>query len=348
MSSWFNRLRKHACPGGGCPLHNHQARIIRPVAEDERLDTMSVTAECTMTDDATRVNSRIELMRLFVHRKLEVWPEFVAALIVGSVAHGEARSDSDVDCVLVFERLDEAIVPAEFVWVPATDSYHTIFEVEASDVGGIQIDAQRVTLDDFRGQEWPESFKHEYAHAFVLFDRHQAVAEILKKRVAYPESLRLSRIRDHVSWAAYYLEEWRLLGWIDRGGIESAHHQLTAAFDELIQLLHAYNREWLPWRYRWTVSAQRLSWLPDDYPRRAVEITSRISANKESVLRRRSEISSMLDNTLERLQTEGLLADPDEAFIAAHPGLGYAHNFDAWRAAHQKLVGTRGMPGNQS
>jgi len=300
-------------------------------------------AKESLKANAMQVDSQLELMRRFVHRKLEVWPEFVAVLIVGSVAHEEARSDSDVDCVLVFDKLDEAIVPAEFVWVPATDSYHTIFEVEASDVGGIQIDAKRVALDDFRCQEWSESFKHELAHALVLYDRQQSVAEILKKRVAYPESLRLSRIRDHLGWAEYYLEEWRLLGWIDRGGIEGAHDQLTAAFEELIQLLHAYNREWLPWRYRWMVSAQRLSWLPDDYPQRAVEITSRVSANKESVLKRRSEIISVLNDTLDRLQSEGLLAGPDEAFIAAHSGLGYAHNFDVWRGAHQKLLKMRGM-----
>jgi len=290
-----------------------------------------------------QVNSQMELMRRFVHRKLEVWPEFVAVLIVGSVAHEEARSASDVDCVLVFDKLDEAIVPAEFVWVPATDSYHTIFEVEASDVGGIQIDAKRVALDDFRRQEWSESFKHEPAHALVLYDRQQSVAEILEKRVAYPESLRLSRIRYHLGRVEYYLEEWRLLGWIERGGIEGAHDQLTAAFEELIQLLHAYNREWLPWRYRWMGSAQRLSWQPDDYPLRAVEITSRVSASKESVLKRRSEIVSLLEATQDRLQSEGLLAGADEAFIAAHPGLGYAHNFDAWRGAHQKLLKIRGM-----
>lgn len=301
-----------------------------------------------MTDDAKRVHSQLALMRRFVHRKPEVWPEFVAALVVGSVAHGEERSDSDVDCVLVFDRLDEAIVPAEFVWVPATDSYHTIFEVEASDVGGIQIDAKRVALDDFRRQEWPESFKHELAHAFVLYDQHKTVAEIVMERVAYPESLRLSRIRDHLGWAAYYAEEWRLLGRLSRGGIEGAHDQLTAAFEELIQLLHAYNREWLPWRYRWMVSAQRLAWLPDDYRQRAGKITSRMDPNLESVLQRRSEIRSMLDDTRDRVQSEGLLAGPDDAFIAAHPELGYAHTFDTWREAHRKLLRMRGMPGNHA
>lgn len=177
----------------------------------------------------------------------------------------------------------------------------------------------------------------------VVYDRHGSIAETLKQRVAYPEGLRLSRIHDHFGWATYYLEEWRLLGWIDRGGVECAHDQLTAALEELIQLLHAYNREWLPWRYRWMASAQRLSWLPDDYPRRALEITSRVSGDKESVLKRRSEIISVLEDTQDRLQSEGLLAGPVEAFIAAHPGLGYAHNFDAWKAAHQELLRKRGM-----
>jgi hypothetical protein len=311
-------------------------------AWDERPGTNRVKME-----GAERVSSQIELMRQFVHRKLDVWPEFVAALVVGSVAHGEARPDSDVDCVLVFDPLDEAIVPAEFVWTPATDSYHTIFEVEASDVGGIQIDAKRVALEDFRRQEWPESFRHDLAHAVVLCDRRQAVTGLITARLAYPESVRLSRIRDHVGWAEYYLAEWRLLGWIDRGGIESAHDQLNAAFEELIQLLHAYNREWLPWRYRWMLSARKLSWLPDDYPQRAAGITSRVAANTESVLERRSEISSLLDDTLDRLQADGLLASPDAAFIAAHPELGYAHNFDAWREAHRKLLHMRDMPGHQ-
>ncbi len=285
-------------------------------------------------------------MRQFVHQKLEPWPEFVAALIVGSIAHGEARLDSDVDCVLVFDPLDEAIVPAEFVWIPATDSFHTIFEVEASETGGIQIDATRVALDDFRLQEWPESFKHELAHAVVLFDRHQSVSEILKERVAFPEYSRLDRIQEHAGWAAYFVEEWRLLAWLERGGIGSAHDQLTAALEELLKLLHAYNREWLPWRYRWMISAERLPWQPEDFRRKTVEITSQAEPTRESILKRRETIISLLDDTQARLQSEGLLADPDEAFVATHPGLGYAHNFDAWKEAHQALPATKGPPGN--
>jgi hypothetical protein len=297
-------------------------------------------------NDARNRHSQIDLMRQFVQRKLEPWPELVAALIVGSIAHDEGRPDSDVDCILVFDPLDEAIVPAEFVWIPDTDSYHTIFEGEASEAGGIQIDAMRVALGDFRHQEWPESFRHELAHALVLVDRHQSVARIIEKRAAYPESLRLARIQEHAGWASYFMEEWRLLSWLERGGIASAHDQLTAALEEVIKLLHAYNGEWLPWRYRWMISAQRLPWQPEEFSQKAVEITSHVEPTRESVLKRRAAIGALLDNTMARLQSEGLLAGSDEAFIATHPGLGYDHNFEAWREAHQALIETKGVPGN--
>lgn len=282
-------------------------------------------------------NPQLALMRQFVHRKLEPWPQFRGALVVGSVAHGEARPDSDVDCVLVFDPLDEAIVPAELVLVPATDSYHTIFEVEATEVGGVQIDAKRMALDELRHQEWPEGFRHDLAHALVLADRQGAIAEILRSRLAYPDEVRMERLRDHLGWAEYFVEEWRLLAWIERGGIAAAHDQLTAAFEALIQLLHAYNREWLPWRSRWLMSAQRLAWLPGAFSRRAQAITSEIAATRESLLARRQAIASLLEEIEERLHADGLVANSDEAFIAAHPGLGYAHNFDAWTAAHAKI-----------
>ena len=106
------------------------------------------------TEDSRNGEGLVRLTRLFIDRDLEVWPEFRAALIGGSLAPGENRVDSDVDCIFVFDQLDERVVPAEFVWVPQTGSYHSIFEVEASDVGGVQIDAWRVSTEEFRSTTW--------------------------------------------------------------------------------------------------------------------------------------------------------------------------------------------------
>ncbi len=283
----------------------------------------------------------IRLARLFVERELDPWPEFVAALIVGSVAHGEARPDSDVDCILVFDPLDERIVPAEFVWIPETDSCHTIFEVEASEVGGVQIDAKRMSLEEFRTREWEEGFKHDLADALVLRDRSGEVTAVLEERLRYPEELRRSRVAKHCARAWYYAEEWRLKAWLARGGPACAHDQLDAAFGEVVELLHAYNAVWMPWRYRWLLSALKLPWLPEGFGESADAIVAAASPTEESLAERRSSVVRVLDAIGSELRAAGLLADPGEAFAAAHPELGYGHNMDAWRRGHERLLGER-------
>ena len=286
-------------------------------------------------------HSHLRIMRNFVERKLTIWPEFTAALVVGSVATGEARSDSDVDCILIFDKFNEGIVPAEFVWNPSTDTFHTIFDVEATDVGGVQVDANRVELSNFLNQEWSDDLKHDLAHALMIYDRHQTVSQAIEEKLSYSDTLRISRIQNHLGWASYHLEEWRLQGWVERGGIESAHDQITAALEQIIQLLHAYNREWLPSRYRWLVSTSRLKWLPTKCLENLRDAICQVSPDKESLLKRRSVLISVLNSIRKKLEEDDLLSSPLDAFVADHPGLGYAHNFDSWLEEHQSLIAAR-------
>ena len=289
------------------------------------------------TTSRPHADNLLRLVRLFVERKLEVWPAFRAALLVGSVAYGEARPDSDVDCIFIFSPLDERIVPAEFVWEPTTDTFSTISEREASEVGGVQIDAQRISLDEWREQEWGDGRKHELGHALILHDKDGLIGPLLEQKTRYPDAVRLSRVRDHAERASYYAEGWRLRGWITRGGIAAAHDQLTAAFAEIIQLVHAYNREWLPWRYRWLVSTTALAWLPDRFAQRAETITSWLAPTETSLWQRHAMVVALLREIMEALQAEGLVAEPGAAFRATHPHLGYAHTMEQWRQAHKEL-----------
>ena len=293
------------------------------------------------TEDSRNGEELVRLTRLFIERELEVWPEFRAALIVGSIAHGENRVDSDVDCIFVFDQLDERVVPAEFVWIPQTGSYHSIFEVEASDVGGVQIDAWRVSTGEFRGGDWDEGLRHDLASAIVIADRGGTSSLLLRERLQYPDALRQCRVAEHFGRAGYYSEEWRVQEWIGRGGLGGAHDQLTAAFEEVLKLLHAYNRVWLPWRYRWLVSARKLAWLPDGFHDSVQTIATSVSQSQESLVRRRVAVTRLLDTIGVRLEAEGLVAEPGEAFRATHPGLGYGHNMEAWSQGHREILKER-------
>lgn len=283
----------------------------------------------------------IEMIRLFVRRKLEPYPEFSAAIIIGSVAHGEARADSDVDCVFVFDTVDERLIPAEFVWVPSTDAYYSIFAADEAMAEGVQVDAQRISVAQFAKGAWDETFRHELATAVVVSDRRGIIAPILRKHLHYPDALRHSRIHEHYGRADYYMTDWRLRGWLQRGGIICAHDQLTAALEEMYQLLHAYNGRWLPVRARWLISTLALPWLPEAFPEyvRAIQSTGMLTETR--LIQRQRSATQLLAEIGAKLRAEGLLTDASEAFRTSHPGLGYAHNMEEWCRGHEELMRER-------
>lgn len=282
-----------------------------------------------------------EMIRLFVRRKLEPYPEFSAALIIGSVAHGEARADSDVDCVFVFDNVDERLIPAEFVWVPSTDTYYSIFAAEGAMADGVQVDAKRTSIAQFAEGDWDEAFRHELATGIVISDRGEIVAPILRERLHYSDELRHSRIHEHYGRADYYTTDWRLRGWLQRGGIMCAHDQLTAALEEMYRLLHAYNGRWLPSRARWLISTLTLPWLPDTFPEyvRAIQSTGMLTETR--LIQRQRSVIQLLAEIGAKLQTEGLLTDAGEAFRTSHRELGYAHNMEEWYRGHAELMRQR-------
>lgn len=146
----------------------------------------------------------IDLARQFVERKLVPWPAFEGALIVGSVAVGEARSDSDVDMILVFDPLDVRIVPGEFAWSPTDDEFYPIVgpnAVEAHEIGGVQIDAKRLAIDDLESPDLPAGLLHDLAHGLVLFDRSGRLAAVIERLLAYPRERQRTDAFRHREWA---------------------------------------------------------------------------------------------------------------------------------------------------
>lgn len=293
----------------------------------------------------------LALFELLVERHLEPFPGFVGAVLVGSRVHDEHRETSDVDCLLIFEEVDvadrvagERIIPGEFVWVPDDDSFHSIFEIDAAAAGGVQVDAigRRLSWREFSTGEWKEGLKHDLAKRRVVFERGHDVTAVIAERTAYDEDVRSQRLAETTSWADYHLTPWRLEGWIDRGGIIGAHDQLDAAFEELVKSLHAYNRAWLPWRYRLLMSALKLAWLPDGF-REAIE-TLRTPNTADAIEVRRAVLSGLLDGLMGRLERDGLVSDLRQRQATPFAGLGFASSMDAWRTAHAEWVRDTSSP----
>lgn len=73
-------------------------------------------------------------------------PAVRAVVAVGSIATGVARPDSDIDAFVFMDPLDLYLVPAESIWRPADDTFHSIMvDDESLDRDSIQLDFHRVT-----------------------------------------------------------------------------------------------------------------------------------------------------------------------------------------------------------
>src|SRR5512136_401658 len=95
---------------------------------------------------------------VFIERVLVPEPAVQAVIGIGSIACGLARPDSDIDAILFLDLFDWYIVPAEFKWRPADNSYHSIFSHVSGPEEYIQMDFDRfdLTLWADPSFEWPE------------------------------------------------------------------------------------------------------------------------------------------------------------------------------------------------
>src|SRR5918996_862673 len=98
---------------------------------------------------------RTELSR-FIQQEVIQETSVQGMVVIGSVAKGIARADSDIDAVIFLEPFDPYAIPAEFKWRSDEGSFHGIFrEVKNS----IPLGFKRLNLQEWSKPThvWPES-----------------------------------------------------------------------------------------------------------------------------------------------------------------------------------------------
>jgi len=277
----------------------------------------------------------------FVERVLEPEPAVQAVVAIGSIVNDLARPDSDIDAFVFFDPMDWYIIPAEFIWHPRDGTFHSIFiEDRRVKEEGISLDCQRLDLRKWSDPSfaWPEGRKAELVDGWIAYDQNGDVSRLIDSRTAYPEWLRQDRLDEAVIWLDQHLAEdgpnvrWQSLGPV------IAHDRLQAAFRYLAQALFAYNRRWQPWRNRQMSAMLRLPWLPEDFAKRVLIAANAPGLDYEAYLTRANQLSSLFDDLLSRLITDGFYSSTpvDQAFIRAHDEPGFAWNMDDWNGENFK------------
>ena len=223
-----------------------------------------------MTTPAT-IQKRQELMN-FIELELLPEPAVQAVIGIGSIANGLARPDSDIDAVVFLDPLDAYIIPAEFVWCPSDNSFHSIFSNAPGVEEGFQFDFQRFDFSQWADPsfEWPEGRRSELQEGWLAFDRSGQTADLIAVRTTYTDAMRISRLDEAVTFLDQHLAADKPQARWDSLGCLTAHDRLQAAYEYLVQALFAYNCRWRPWRNREMSFLLALPWLPEDFENRAL------------------------------------------------------------------------------
>lgn len=149
-------------------------------------------------------------------------PAVLGLILAGSLAHGFATAESDVDVVIV-------VAPDELARLAAADRLH----YNATDVvtyDGGYVDGKYVDLPGLRlvAERGSDPARYGYVGARVLFSREAGLAELLAEITRYPEAERASRIERFTA---------QLLGWrwyFGQGAAKGDPYLRTAAMAKVV------------------------------------------------------------------------------------------------------------------
>lgn len=275
----------------------------------------------------------------FIDGKLAPHAQVRAVVGVGSIATGRARPDSDIDAVVFMDPFDPYLVPAESIWRPGDDTFHSIMaDDETLDRDGMQLDLHRVDLSQWRdpGFDWPEPSRAELANGWSAFDRGGEVARLIRERTAYPDDTRLRTLDETIPFIADHLEADVVARAWDTLGPVSASDRLQAVYEGLARALFAYNRQWRPWRSREMTELLELAWLPAEFADLIMTAAVAAGHDRDDYIRRADALRQLSGELQRRLVADGVYGDDpvSEAFIRVHEEPGRAWNMAEWAARH--------------
>jgi len=286
--------------------------------------------------NAASQTKRTELST-FIQREVVPTTAVQGVIVIGSVAKGIARPDSDIDAVIFLDPYDLYAVPAESKWQPDQGTFHGIFsKVE----DGIQLDFKRVDLKQWSAPDhaWPESICAELSEGWVAFDRHGHIQPLIGERTKFSDDIRQARLDDAIVRLDWLLNPAKVEQTWAALGATTAHYRLHSAYDYLVQALFAYNRRWRTLHSRELSDLITLPWLPAQFEEQLLQATNALAVDHDRYQQRVMVLRQFFNDLLVQCQQDGLYG-PDalsEAFIRQHDEPGRNWNMEEWTRLHQQ------------
>jgi hypothetical protein len=299
----------------------------------------------------TASEQKRDQLNTFIKQVLASEPAVKAVIGIGSIATGHMRPGSDIDAIIFLDPFDYYIVPAEAIWWPADDTFHSIFTDNAEiQEEGIQLDFLRLDWQQWSDSNftWPEERCAELSAGWMAYDPTGRVTTTIAQRTLYPDELRLARLDEAIVWLDQHLSGDKPQTVWDTLGPAVAHDRLHAAYGYLAQALFAYNRRWRPWRNREMTSLLELPWLPAAFADRVITAANAPDLGYDGYASRAEILRALFHELLDQVVANGdySYAPVDQAFIRSSEEPGRAWNMAEWNKFRRaRLLSRQGTNG---
>jgi predicted nucleotidyltransferase len=220
-------------------------------------------------------------------------------IFIGGLARGFADKYSDVDILVFLDKKDENL-RKQIRKIGSTEQQRS----------HVDIDLEIHFLQDFKKQKWNEISRWDFSYAKIVYDPQGKIKKSFNKNLHIPKNFWTKRIVVYGEYLKWYCcppeenPETMIDAWIARCDLISAHYCVNYAFDLMLSILFALNKEFLPpqkWRIFYSHS---LKWLPKDYNKLVEETLTVKNLSKPDLDRRLQALRTMWQQILLKLKSE--------------------------------------------
>jgi predicted nucleotidyltransferase len=226
-------------------------------------------------------------------------------IFIGGLVRGYADRYSDVDIIVFLDRKDEDL-REQLKKIGYDEQEHS----------GVDVDFEVHFFEDFARWKWDEIDRWDFSQAEIVFDPQGKIKKLFSGKLRVPKGFWTKRIVIYAEYLKWYCcppkEDMETMAdaWVARGDLVSAHYCVNYAFDLLMSVIFALNKEFLPpqkWRIFYSYS---LKWLPRGYKRFVEETMTVKSLSVQDLERRLHALKKMWRQVSSKIREEtGLTTD---------------------------------------
>lgn len=200
-----------------------------------------------------------------------------------------------------------------------------------------------VSVEDYsyaRKAVWGQETRASFKYANILFDKKGRIKKLIKSKMRFTnkesKNIIISNIfnliwlgiYDRHKWIDYRISYYPHDLWIRRNDLETAHLVLDFGIDLLLNILYAYNKEFIP-SMKWKLhNSFSLKWIPKNYKKRIDMLLKTEKISKNNFERRYKIIKELLEDIIDVAEKERILPRKmyhyflnHDRFYSLHPEL---------------------------